>query len=1029
MTSAKSFRAEGYATFHLEKISIADDPSLLLAQTAALGPSLALGELSGAISWLAIGIGHFGSSEGMLRFAVAARDSTGAERKAEILRNVLANNAAGIQFSEVSKGPLLVEGPSVPPALQWFSADHQFDIAGHIPRLEPQSVFPNALWMARFLAGLYGIGSLNAGIILVLRPVTDNQAGDRSVLRGLRSYFDTEPIHGQTWEQTYVDQLNETVQIEKLKEFQQLKELSEELASLEKRGWRRRVSAEKDWEERVKALSKISTKTPQAGDSHTRSRTHAQQLSSNDVAARQRERALAVLQELARSGAFWLSIRAVGGDSGIVRQVAALYWSCIANAGSTTRGSGSEYPRVLHIFQRHPKELTETGYTPWPAEGLPSLNLYTLMNPPTNGQSKKDVDVAVYEHLARHGIDLAFHYCGRTRFPIDRSQNAKTLQKIKSLQLKHASRVLADCERLVIPGEHEMLISGERLASVFQLPVDSNPAIEVLRGFSFCHHAPKPQPGVSALALGTYCNGALPRQTYKPAPTKENEQKNDRDKYTARLPLGNLTRHVLIVGATGCGKTTTVMAILAAIKSASRSVEPEKRKEPELVNVAILEGAKREYRDYNKVLNIKTESHYDLMKRFLEVNIFEHPQTISPEAHISQIAALFESTLALPQPVPIILREALLHAYLAYHRTQYRILRKLHPIRYWLLRSVLKVVKDCNYGGEIKQTIDGVLRTRLRALSMGACGQVLSGTLSWDELSQKLIGQSVLLEMESIADEGSRSLVMSLFVLYFRYALTTRTSPTSNDLRNVLVLEEAHRIIGKHAEPTSGTADTSSYFSNMLSEVRAYGCGIIISDQSPARLIDDAMRNTNTKLIMRLISGQDIKSAVEGAGLPAAALADIPKLRQFQGILISPDQLPTLVTINPLSRPDRKSMEMIEMSKAWETLAREESDASLLWDFLKADTAQPGTPAALAALRDKGIDLVKEFQDARKEVGCTESTCKNVVEVVNSTGEVVVSTPGQRTAWCKEHFSNTLHVALALRLTAVGGLGGSGLTT
>jgi len=46
-------------------------------------------------------------------------------------------------------------------------------------------------------------------------------------------------------------------------------------------------------------------------------------------------------------------------------------------------------------------------------------------------------------------------------------------------------------------------------------------------------------------------------------------------------------------------------------------------------------------------------------------------------------------------------------------------------------------------------------------------------------------------------------------------------------------------------------------FSNMISEVRAYGQGILIADQVPGRLNPDAIKNTNLKIVHRLVSGDD----------------------------------------------------------------------------------------------------------------------------------------------------------------------------
>ncbi len=46
-------------------------------------------------------------------------------------------------------------------------------------------------------------------------------------------------------------------------------------------------------------------------------------------------------------------------------------------------------------------------------------------------------------------------------------------------------------------------------------------------------------------------------------------------------------------------------------------------------------------------------------------------------------------------------------------------------------------------------------------------------------------------------------------------------------------------------------------FSNFLSEVRAYGQGMMVVDQVPTRLIEDAIKNTNVKIIHKLVASDD----------------------------------------------------------------------------------------------------------------------------------------------------------------------------
>jgi hypothetical protein len=56
-------------------------------------------------------------------------------------------------------------------------------------------------------------------------------------------------------------------------------------------------------------------------------------------------------------------------------------------------------------------------------------------------------------------------------------------------------------------------------------------------------------------------------------------------------------------------------------------------------------------------------------------------------------------------------------------------------------------------------------------------------------------------------------------------------------------------------------AEAVGLFSSLLSEVRHYGEGLIIAEQIPTRLAQDALKNTNIKIVHRL-PGEDDRDAV-----------------------------------------------------------------------------------------------------------------------------------------------------------------------
>ena len=88
-----------------------------------------------------------------------------------------------------------------------------------------------------------------------------------------------------------------------------------------------------------------------------------------------------------------------------------------------------------------------------------------------------------------------------------------------------------------------------------------------------------------------------------------------------------------------------------------------------------------------------------------------------------------------------------------------------------------------------------------------------------------------------------------------------------------LVIEEAHRLLKNvQTERTNemlgnpkGKAVES--FCNLIAEMRSYGQGVIVAEQIPTKIAPDVIKNTNTKIIHRLVSLDDQISVGTGLGL------------------------------------------------------------------------------------------------------------------------------------------------------------------
>jgi hypothetical protein len=71
----------------------------------------------------------------------------------------------------------------------------------------------------------------------------------------------------------------------------------------------------------------------------------------------------------------------------------------------------------------------------------------------------------------------------------------------------------------------------------------------------------------------------------------------------------------------------------------------------------------------------------------------------------------------------------------------------------------------------------------------------------------------------------------------------------------------------------------------MLSEIRSYGQGVVIVDQSPEKLAPDAMRNTSTKIIHRIVAADDRQAVARAANLSPAQERELAVLPPGQAVV------------------------------------------------------------------------------------------------------------------------------------------------
>lgn len=365
------------------------------------------------------------------------------------------------------------------------------------------------------------------------------------------------------------------------------------------------------------------------------------------------------------------------------------------------------------------------------------------------------------------------------------------------------------------------------------------------------------------------------------------------------LPISILAKHTLLSGINGTGKTNTVQAVLNSISQSKQHI-------PFLV----IEPAKTEYVDwaieYNKThqdapINIfipgcknyrdrKTRENVALSE--LHLNPFE-PVWLSAEqdpnvlTHIDRLKSTFASAFPMYDILPVLMEDLIYSLYQSqstnwigkgaepvYGKT-------LAPTLTSMASHVDAVMDAHGYEKRVSDNMKACLNTRISSLRRGWKKDMLDVLHStpWEELFNK----PCVINLSYVGDDVDKSFFMAL-VLQFLYEYRTAQAEignidfNSNDCRHLTVIEEAHRVMQKCDKPELPQYKTAMMFSNMLSEIRAYGEGMFLVDQVPTRLIPDAIKNTNTKITHRLVAEDDCTAIAESMGISKEQKPIIPKL-------------------------------------------------------------------------------------------------------------------------------------------------------
>lgn len=352
-----------------------------------------------------------------------------------------------------------------------------------------------------------------------------------------------------------------------------------------------------------------------------------------------------------------------------------------------------------------------------------------------------------------------------------------------------------------------------------------------------------------------------------------------------KLDLQSLSMHTFITGSTGSGKSNTVYQILSQLSKKN-------------VKFLVVEPAKGEYRNiFGKDKNVSVYGTNPMLNELLRINPFSFPKEIHIYEHLDRLVEIFNVCWPMYAAMPAILKDAIERAYVKagwdLRKSKNKYADNLFPNFIDVLQQIDVVMEMSQYSSDNKGDYKGALSTRLRSLTNGINGLVFTS----DEISaEDLFDKNVIVDLSRVGSSETKSLIMGLLVMKLQEHRVATCTEMNAKLNHVTVLEEAHNLLKRTSTEQSSEGSnllgkSVEMLTNAIAEMRTYGEGFIIADQSP-RLLDMAViRNTNTKIIMRLPEYSDRELVGRAASLNDEQITEIAKLSKGVAAIYQNDWL------------------------------------------------------------------------------------------------------------------------------------------
>lgn len=436
----------------------------------------------------------------------------------------------------------------------------------------------------------------------------------------------------------------------------------------------------------------------------------------------------------------------------------------------------------------------------------------------------------------------------------DDDADVKKILKYMS-KLTHPGFKALNSEMIFTPAS---LVSGKELAIQMGFPKKSIQGVSVVYKVPFGRNVLSASQVAKALPIGKLYN------------------LGEVDSGNIKLDLDSLTSHLFVTGSTGTGKSNVIYKLLEGIYK----VNPD-------MHFMVIEPAKGEYKHaFYKHPSIGTEVYGTNPRKMklIKINPFSFPEDIHVLEHIDRLVEILNVCWPMYAAMPAILKNAVIKSYenCGWDMTNSLNKKGVFPCFADVLENINAILNTSTFSKDNKGDYIGALCTRVESLTIGINGQIFTS----DELSDdELFNRNVIVDLSRVGAIETKSLIMGILVMKLQeFRMAEEFAPNQN-LKHIMVMEEAHNLLKKistdqSAESGNLIGKSVEMITNAIAEMRTYGEGFFIVDQAPNLLDTAVIRNTNTKIVLRLPEYEDREIIGKSMALSDEQILELSKLEK-----------------------------------------------------------------------------------------------------------------------------------------------------